>query len=56
MYENDDIHFTMRRIRRQEVEMPQPPASLWGRFKWYLMPWTRPPLTLEQLRAKKLED
>ncbi|MFZ2737633.1 MAG: hypothetical protein WBI20_08045 [Burkholderiaceae bacterium] len=49
------MQITTRRAR-QEVMLPQPPTSFWGRIMWYLMPWTRPPLTPEQRRALKLLD
>lgn len=47
---------TLIRCCRPEVQLPLPPASLRGRIKWYLMPWTRPPLTPEQRWALKLLD
>ncbi len=42
--------------RRPEVELPRPPTTLLGRLKWYLLPWTRPPLTPEQRWALKQLD
>lgn len=43
-------------FRRPDVEWPQPPNTLLGRIKWYLMPWTRPKLTPEQRMALKQLD
>lgn len=47
---------TLINYRRPEVQWPRPPNTLRGRIKWYLMPWTRPPLTPEQRMALKQLD
>jgi len=53
---HDSIHFTLRRIREPEVQLPRPPKTFWGYIKWHLMPWTRPKLTPEQRWALKQLD
>lgn len=52
----DVIHLTLRRSPRPEVLLPRPPSTFWGHIKWYVMPWTRPPLTPEQRWALKQLD
>lgn len=52
----DEIHLTLRDIRRPEIWLPRPPKTFWGYIKWHLMPWTRPPLTPEQRWALKQRD
>ncbi|PUE39186.1 hypothetical protein B9Z34_09480 [Limnohabitans sp. Hippo3] len=47
---------TLIHCRMPDVQMPLPPATLRGRIKWYLMPWTRPALTPEQRMALKQLD
>ena len=42
---HDSIHFTLKRIREPEVQLPRPPKTFWGYIKWHLLPWTRPKLT-----------
>jgi hypothetical protein len=49
-------HTTLINYRKPDVQWPQPPTTLRGRIKWYLMPWTRPPLTPEQRMALKQLD
>lgn len=47
---------TLINFRRPEITWPVRPTTLLGRIKWHLMPWTRPPLTLEQRWALKQLD